>query len=164
MTSAEAGSLVTQDMIDRRGVWGDETLSPPVSESDIRKWAIAVYWPEKPPPLFWDAEYAKTTRWRGIIAPEDFNPFAWPVEQEIPPERANAQAAGVGQRSMNGGQVDTYFAPIRPGDVIRSRTRLAGWNERETRLGLTLFIEIETEWYNQRDELVKRRIYTGIRY
>ena len=41
--------LVTPDMRERRGVWGEERTSPPVAESDIRRWAIAVYWPETPP-------------------------------------------------------------------------------------------------------------------
>ena len=72
-------SMVSADMIERKGVWSEPRLSYPVAASDIRRWAIAVYWPERPPPLFWDEEYAVTTRWGGIIAPQDFNPFAWPV-------------------------------------------------------------------------------------
>ncbi len=167
MTSEQAEkleTLVTQDMRDRQGVWGDERVSPPVSLSDIRKWAIAVYWPEKPPQIFWDEEYAKNTRWGGIIAPNEFNPFAWPLEREIAAGRATPQGAGVGTRGMNGGQVETFGVPIRPGDVITSRTRLKEWNERTTRLGLTLFTFTETEWRNQNDEHVKTRISTGIRY
>jgi hypothetical protein len=37
----------------------DIAVSPPISENDIRKWAIAVYWPETPPKLYWDADHAK---------------------------------------------------------------------------------------------------------
>jgi acyl dehydratase len=157
-------TLVTREMEERRGVWGEERVSPPVSLSDIRKWGIAVYWPETPPRLYWDDEYARTTRWGGIIAPQDFNPFAWPVEREIPAARQNAQAAGVGTRGMNGGQVETFGVPMRPGDVITARSRLKEWNERQTRLGLTLFSFTELEWRNQNGELVKTRISTGIRY
>lgn len=80
MTQSEQ-TLVTQDMIDRKGVWGNERTSFPICESDIRRWAIATYWPEKPPALYWDAEYAKSTRYGGVIAPPDFNPFAWPLER-----------------------------------------------------------------------------------
>ena len=160
----QMASLVTQAMLDRKGVWGPERISPPVAASDIRKWSIAVYWPEKPPRLYWDEEYAKQTRWGGIIAPQDFNPFAWPVEREIPPERATPRGGGVGTRGMNGGQTDTFFAPMRPGDVIRARSRLRDWEETQTRLGQTLFSYTETEWWNQNGELVKRRISTGIRY
>ena len=42
---------------------------------------IAVYWPDEPPRLYWDEEYARTTKWGGIIAPQEFNPFAWPPER-----------------------------------------------------------------------------------
>jgi hypothetical protein len=65
---------------------------------------------------------------------------------------------------MNGGQTDTYGVPMRPGDVITSRSRLRDWEERTTRLGQTLFSFSETEWHNQEGELVKRRVSTSIRY
>ena len=140
-----------------------------MSESDIRKWAIAVYWPQTPPRIYWDVDYAATTRWGTIIAPADFNPFAWPVTVERPPraersEPTNTPRSGKGRRGMNGGQVDTYGVPMRPGDVITSRSRLRDWDERETRLGLTLFSFSETEWRNQDDALVKVRVATAIRY
>ena len=167
-TQPVSETLVTQDMVDRKGAWGKERVSPPVSESDIRRWAIAVYWPKTPPPIFWDADYARATRWGGIIAPPDFNPFAWPVTVERPPRdpaaATNTARSGKGRRGMNGGQVDTYGVPMRPGDVIAARNRLRDWEERETRLGLTLFSFSETEWRNQDDELVKRRVATAIRY
>ena len=123
-TESESETLVTQEMLDRKGVWGREHVSPPISESDIRKWAIAVHWPKTPPPIFWDAEYAAGTRWGGIIAPPDFNPFAWPVTVERPARseaaETNTPRSGKGRRGMNGGQVDTYGVPMRPGDVITS--------------------------------------------
>ncbi len=164
MTSeSKLETLVTPDMEEKKGVWENERTSFPVSESDIRKWALASYWPEKPPQIFWDEEYAKGTKWGGIVAPNDFNPFAWPIERP-PRQESNGPRSGAGQRGMNGGQVETFGVPMRPGDVITSRTRLKEWNERETRLGLTLFTETEMEWRNQRGELVKTRISTGIRY
>ncbi len=164
--TAELTSLVTPDMEERRGVWVEGRTSPPISESDIRRWAIASYWPEEPPRLFWDAGYAKTTRWGGIIAPQDFNPFAWPIQraqQRVEPGSSQAPG-GVRLAGMNGGQVDTYDVPMRPGDTITSRGRLRDWNERQTRLGLTMFVNNETEWRNQHGKLVKRRISTAIRY
>ena len=165
MTTSGPETLVTQDMQDRREQWSEPRVSPPVAESDIRKWAIAVYWPETPPRLYWDAVYAKTTRWEGIIAPSEFNPFAWPVEREQPPAGMQTpQGGGVGTRGMNGGQTEEYDAPIRPGDVISTTTALVDWNERQTRLGLTLFSTTETRWSNQRGELVKVRKSIGIRY
>ena len=165
--SDEPETLVTEEMIEAKGVWGDETTSHPVTESDIRKWAIATYWPDKPPPLYWDGEYARGTKWGGIIAPRDFNPFAWPVDRPPGPPSAGArpgQTPTKGENILNGGPADTWFAPIRPGDVMTSRTRLSHWEERTGRLGLTLFTYTEIEWRNQDGELVRRRISTGIRY
>ena len=159
-------TLVTEDMHRQKGVWGEARSSYPVSESDIRKWAIGVYWPETPPRLYWDEEYAKGTRFGGIVAPEDFNPFAWAVP------KGEFRAAGAlpgqtpakGQNILNGGQVDTYGVRMRPGDVITARSRLSDWEERVGRNGLTLYVFNETEWRNQKGELVKTRISTGIRY
>jgi hypothetical protein len=160
-------SYVTPDMEERKGVWSEGTASPPVSESDVRKWAIAVHWPETPPQIYWDGAYAAGTRWGGIIAPPDFNPFAWPVEKPAPKAKKPKGDADAGRpklRGMNGGQVETYGVPMRPGDVITPRNRLRDWEERETRLGHTLFTYSETEWHNQHGELVKRRVSTAIRY
>ena len=165
--SEEPETLVTEEMIEAKGVWGDEDTSHPVTESDIRKWAIATYWPDKPPPLYWDEEYARGTKWGGIIAPRDFNPFAWPVDRPPGPPSAGArpgQTPKKGENILNGGQADTWFAPIRPGDVMTRRTRLSHWEERTGRLGLTLFSYTEIAWHNQDGELVRRRISTGIRY
>ena len=162
----ETETLVTPEMEQRKGVWGSERVSYPVSESDIRKWAIAVYWGQTPPRLYWDAEYARGTRWGGIIAPQDFNPFAWavPTGAVKPAGAVPGQQTRKGGNVMNGGQADTYGVPMRPGDVITSRSRLARWEERQGRNGLTLFTYTETEWRNQDGELVKTRISTGIRY
>jgi hypothetical protein len=153
-------------MEQRKGVWSEERISYPISESDIRKWAIAIYWGETPPSIFWDAEYARTTRWGGIVAPEDFNPFAWqvPMEKPTPAGAIPGQKPMKGQNVLNGGQVDTFGVRMRPGDVIISRSRLSHWEERNGRNGLTLYSYEETEWRNQNDELVKTRISTIIRY
>ena len=169
-TEHDQETLVSAAMMERKGVWRPGKVSPPITDSDIRRWAIAVHWPEEPPAIFWDAEYAAETRWGTIIAPPDFNPFAWPVTspRAAKPKSGSSEGAkdrsSKGRRGMNGGQVDTYGVPMRPGEVISARNRLRDWDERETRLGQTLFTYTETEWRNQDDELVKRRVSTGIRY
>ena len=157
-------SLITQDMIDRKGVWGNERTSPPIAESDIRKWAIATYWPEKPPAIYWDADYALTTKHKGIIAPSDFNPFAWPIDRPPRPNAPNAGKGSKGRTGLNGGQTDTYGVPMRSGDVIKARSRLRDFNERQGRMGLMLYTFTETQWTNQDSEMVRTRISTGIRY
>ncbi|MDH4145016.1 MAG: MaoC family dehydratase N-terminal domain-containing protein [Acidimicrobiia bacterium] len=163
--SEQAETLVSDDMVERKGVWSEARVSPPIAESDIRRWAIAVHWPETPPAVFWDSDYAAGTRWGSIIAPPDFNPFAWPIRaaREAKADKP-AKSKGPKLRGMNGGQVETYGVPMKPGDVISARNRLRDWEERDTRLGRTLFVYSETEWRNQDDELVKTRVSTAIRY
>jgi hypothetical protein len=158
-------TLVTPEMIEQKGKFGETTVSPPIALSDIRKWAIAVYWPDTPPRLYWDEEYAATTEYGGIVAPLDFNPFAWPIERERPSGvNSTPEGAGPGTRGMNGGQTDEYFAPMRPGDVISSSTGLVDWFERTTRLGLTLFATSEVRWTNQNGEAVRVRRQTLVLY
>jgi acyl dehydratase len=146
------------------GPWSPPAYAPAVGLNDIRRWVIATYWPEPPPPLYVDPAYAATTRWAGIIAPRDFNPFTWLVD---PPARLPEETAEFHHdrpHVMNGGNADRYGEPIRPGDVIRARRRLCGIQERTTRLGRTRFITTEQEWTNQAGALVRLRVNTLIRY
>jgi N-terminal half of MaoC dehydratase len=164
---AEVATLVTPELEAMKGVWTDHLVSYPIAASDIRRWAIAVYWGRTPPRLFWDEEYARTTRWNGIVAPEDFNPFTWAIPDARGVEIVGALPGGKvaqGGNILNGGQADAFGVRMRPGDVITSRTRLSHWEERTGRHGLTLFTYTETRWTNQHDELVKTRVQTIVRY
>ncbi len=159
-------TYVTAAMRTARGQWADGRAAPPITQTDIRRWAMATFYPEQPPRLYWDAEYAATTRWGGIVAPPDFNPFAWPLERPAPPAPglAGARPDGKPLTGMNGGQTDTYGVPMRPGDVVAERRRLVDWWEREGRLGHTLYVRNEIEWRNQDDAVVRTRLSIGIRY
>ena len=153
-----------------RGALGNlltRRVSYPVTDSDIRRWALAVYWPQRPPRRFIE----------GILAPEDFNPFAWAVAASESPGRTTGdqtssdrteQLAGVPGPGLdfmlNGGAEAEYSLPIRPGDVITSENRLDSYSEREGRLGLMLFTITEDIWTNQDGAVVKRSRNTLIRY
>jgi hypothetical protein len=150
------------------------SVSFPVTDSDIRRWAVAVYYPEDPPPVFWDAEYASRTGHKSIVAPEDFNPFAWMTADG--PTRATAghdpdateKTLGIDgpglKFQLNGGMEVEYGVRMRPGDVITSVRRLAAYTEREGRLGQMLFTVSEDVWTTQNDEVVKTGRLTLIRY
>jgi hypothetical protein len=159
---ADLNTLIVPELVEAKGRWSEPKYSFPVSASDIRKWVIATYWPEAPPPLYWDEAYAATTRWGGIIAPPDFNPFAWPVHR--PPVEALPGLADRKLTNLNGGQVETYGVPQRPGDVIAERVRIKDFNEREGRFGLMLYTDVESEWTNETGAFVRTRISTYISY
>ena len=105
----------------------------PITDSDIRRSAIVVYYPEPAPRLFWDAGYAAGTAHGGIVAPEEFNPFAWMTQPETDqPETPRVPAGFVSPEEtlgieppaapslINGGTEVDYGVRMRPGDVITS--------------------------------------------
>ena len=171
-------TYITPELEAQVGVERDRRVSPPVELGEIRRWAIAVYWPERPPPVYWDADYAKNTRWGGVIAPPDFNPFTWPIDEEGFNQRvehwrrqtrrdSSTDDVGntPGNRVLNGGSNTEYFNPIRPGDVITTVTKLASMDERQgSKTGLMLFMFSEERWTNQKDELIKINTRTTIWY
>ncbi|MFA7322758.1 MAG: MaoC family dehydratase N-terminal domain-containing protein [Candidatus Nanopelagicales bacterium] len=155
------------------------TTSYPISESDIRKWALAVYWPDKPPAYFIDSAEAAKTVHGGIVAPEDFNPFAW-ISAGHESLIKNSLRAGTNDPDstekslgiegpgltfmLNGGLVCEYGVRMRAGDVITSESSVGEYSEREGRLGLMLFSRSISTWTNQKGEMVKRTTGTLIRY
>ncbi|EME62892.1 hypothetical protein G352_15660 [Rhodococcus ruber BKS 20-38] len=155
-------------------------VSYPISASDIRRWALAVYWPERPPAQFLiDADSAGTNPDGSLKAPEEFNPFAWAVADsstavpaatnsgDLGPDRMEIQAGIRGPgltRELNGGMAVEYGVSMRSGDVITSITQLGPYSERTGRLGLMLFSTVEDIWTNQLGEQVKRTVNTLIRY
>jgi hydroxyacyl-ACP dehydratase HTD2-like protein with hotdog domain len=155
--------LLSRRIRERLGVWTPWGLpSPAIAASDIRRWAIAVYFPEAPPRLHWDENYAKTTRWGGIIAPVEFNPFAWPPPDPAAPKRPPAQPREHRARRVNGGTRMRFFAPMRPGDCIEARSTLEGWRAKQGRSGELLLVDFRHQWRNQRGEAVRDTVHTLI--
>ena len=173
-------TYMTEERRAQVGMERDRRVSPPVERGEIRRWAIAVYWPQRPPPIYWDEEYAKTTRWGGIIAPPDFNPFAWPIDEEGfnlkiehwkrltrggSSTEEDSSGSEPGTRILNGGTRVEYFIPMRPGDIITSVTKVIDLQERQSRsVGLMIMTFTEYRWTNQRGELVRVSVSTGINY
>lgn len=161
--ATQAAGYVSEQM---RGCVGrelDRRVSYPIAASDIRRWAVAVYYPELPPPKFWAADE--------LVAPEDFNPFAWLIADPPGPPpvlRDPEQVLGVAgpevKVRLRGGMEVEYGVPMRAGDVITSVRRLAGYDERDGRRGPMLFTTIADDWTNQRGEVVKNFQFTFIRF
>lgn len=166
-----SASLITPAMADAVGTDICRTRSYPIAASDIRKWALAVYHPQSPPPQFWDGGSTGDD----IVAPEEFNPFAWMTADPPGPPSALGPAGpslesllglpNVGLAYMlNGGIEVDYGAPMRPGDVITSITTVADYSEREGRLGPMLISRTRSEWTKGDGARVKTQINTLIRY
>jgi len=147
----------------------------PVSAADIRRWAIAIYYPVEPPRIFWDCKYATTTSHCGIVAPEDFNPFAWMAADPAGlPRDGDPDIHRIEERlgidppgtsfELNGGMEVEYGARIRPHDVITSVGQLDGYRESSGRLGLMLWTTTTDTWTNQLGDLVRSFRFLRIRY
>jgi hypothetical protein len=170
-----ATTYITDEMRTAVGRELARMTSYPITDSDIRRWAVAVYYPDEPPRLFWDAEYAAGTPYGSIVAPEEFNPFAWLSAggthrskargggDESPEKLLGITGPGL-THGVNAGIEVTYGARMRAGDVITSVRRLASYREREGRLGTMLITTTEDVWTNQNGEVVKTTNQTGISY
>jgi acyl dehydratase len=65
---------------------------------------------------------------------------------------------------VDGGSVWKYATPIRAGDVITAVAHVAGYEERTTKLGASLFQTIESRYENQFGQLAVRQNDTRIYY
>ena len=170
-----SSSWITAEMRSIIGRRFNTASSFPISRSDIRRWAISVYYPELPPAIYWDESAAAAGPYGGIVAPEDFNPFAWASEE---PGITTRQATLDGDylerqlgiegpglpTSLNGGMATTYGARMRPDDVISASSEIVDYAEKSGRMGRILITIVRTTWANQRDLMVKQTDQTAIRY
>jgi acyl dehydratase len=149
--------------------WLGRTLptvrSYPVGANDIRRWAQAVWYPLAPPDELMHEEAAARGPWGGLVAPRDFNPFAWnPGWRPDALPWMRGMGTEPGRRGLNGGIRCWHGAPVRPGDVIASDVTLIDAYERVGRLGPMLFLVDEARWINQDGAEVRLSHRTTIYY
>lgn len=161
---AAVGTFLQQDTIDKIGRELPAVAAPAIGANDIARWAIATHWPEPPPARFSDAAVAAEGPWGGIVAPRDFDPFAWMPNRPWAGDWLWGMGAEPGTRVLNGGQRNRYFEPIRPGDVISVVRRFVDVVERETKRGPMVFFTSEFRWTNQDGALVRLGEQTTIYY
>jgi acyl dehydratase len=149
------GKYLDAATIESIGRPSEPTESLPVGANDIRRWSMAIHYPEKSPERYYSEKVAAQGIWGGLVAPRDFNPFAWMQGQSNRMPWMRGIGTTPGHRILNGGQSSRYFQRIRPGDVITGQMSLEDAYEREGRLGTMLFLITRSRWTNQRGELVR---------
>ena len=122
----------------------------------IKKYAQAIAWPEQPNPLYVDEEYAKKTRFGGIIAPPT---FATLLNREAPPLDVPLKPWKVG---LNGGTEHVLHQPIRPGTTLTGRKKLVELKERRGKSPMVISV-IETNYVDQDGKPVVTTRDTSIR-
>jgi hypothetical protein len=157
----------------------EDRTSYPIAASDIRRWALAVYHPDVPPPEFWDEDDPATVALGGIVAPDEFNPLAWMVKypklvrdntaDAAPRTGAFEAALGVRPpefRAVLQGEIRARYgeARMRPGDIIHAASSITNYVEREGRMGLQLYTTISEVLTNDGGAWVKTVDTVFVRY
>ena len=147
-----------------------ELCKDEVNGAMIRHWCEAM---EDANPLYTDPEYGRQTRVGGNIAPPQMvqafsTPPLWPKKQGRPDPFALAV------KTMNEagyfGIVATtttqeYHAPMRPGDQLRFKVKLAQVSpEKTTRIGTGHFVTAAYTYLNQNHELVCLQSFTVLTF
>lgn len=133
-------------------------IAEEVSRGAIRRFARAVF---DTNPLHTDDEAAAAGPNGGIVAPLAF--FLTLGKQFIDEPHSLRPQLGL-PHGVAGGDEWHFFAPMRPGDVITRRTKLANLYEKSGRLGPMVFLAFEHTYTNQRGEVAVRAFSTSIAY
>ena len=168
-------TLISKEMNEIIGKVMRTSISFPITSSDIRKWAIAVYYPKTPPRIYWDEEYASKTIFGGIVAPEEFNPFAWATQTPSLEDPKIFQTAfseselGVSPPKYSAfilTEIKTSYGNKRmfPGDVIKSEHKISDPFERKGAKGDMLYTTVTNILKNQNDEFIKNIDSVFVRY
>lgn len=138
---------------------GAGQLQEPCNKSDIRRWVMAMDYPN---PLHWDAHFARGTRFGDLIAPQSMA-VALDYGHGVTPA-----AVGVipGSHLIFGGEEWWWYGHhIRPGDRLFQERRFHDYKLRDTKFaGPTVFSRGDTIHRTAGGDLVAKARSTAIRY
>jgi acyl dehydratase len=159
--AAQAIGLDLSDVEPRVGQWiGGGELLEPCTALDIRRWVQAMDYAN---PLHWDEDYARSSKFHSIIAPQSFVLATDYGHSGMP-------AAIVGRipnAHMIAGSEEWWYSGyrIRPGDKVTQKRRFDGFTVKETAFaGPTVFSRGDTFHTTQQGTPVAHSRTTALRY
>ncbi len=118
-----------------------------VEKGHIRKFAEAI---GDLNPLYRDERYARKSRDGGIIAPPTFLQDDGTIKFADNLMVISKPVKGF----LNGGVEMQFFKPMKAGDVITTRAKLADVYQKQGKAGVMIFMACEVSFTNQKGELV----------
>lgn len=138
---------------------GGASMKDPIHVNDIRRWVQGM---QNPNPLYFDEEFARSSRFGRIVAPQSFTICASDSHGAAP----SIQGRIEGSHMLFGGDEWWFYGPrVEPGDKITQERMLFDYEIKETKFaGPTVFARGDTTYVNQRGERVAKQRCTSIRY
>ena len=155
-----AESVVTDAMRALIGVEGAETVSE-VTSTGCRLFARAVGHID---PIFYDREAARVRGFRDVVAPPGFLGSAVfrPGERIDVPRHQGPKTPY--RRILNGGTTFEHFEPLCAGDIVRSRSKITEFQERQGSIGPMLITSRETSYVHEDGRLIAKMYGSLISY
>ncbi|MFQ5873620.1 MAG: MaoC family dehydratase [Dehalococcoidia bacterium] len=141
------------------------TAPEPIDRAFIRYFALAN---EDLNPLYLDEEYAKNTRYGGIIAPPTFicesvQYLVGELDEEGGAVRRFKIGAPTGMEIRAANDYE-FFQPASPGDVITAHWKIVDAYDKNGKTGKLYFLVYDITYTNQRGELlIKNREWLVLR-
>jgi acyl dehydratase len=138
---------------------GGGELWEAASATDIRRWVMAMDYAN---PLHFKEEFARASRFGGLVAPQSFA-IAMDYGHGVQPSVVGTIP---GSHMIFGGEQWWFYGPrIFPGDRLRQERVFQGYKMADTRFaGPTMFSFGDTTHFNQRGERVCKERSTAVRY
>ncbi len=145
-----------------RATIGTETVFQSPDEfgrSSFRQYSLAI---GDFNPLYTDRDFARSHGIPDVMAPPTLICDTWQfVEGDIDDEgRQLALKDDLGLGGLRAGNSYEFFQPVHPGDIVTAKRKTKDVYEKTGRSGRLLFWEVETAYYNQRDELLATNVET----
>ena len=131
----------------------------PCNATDIRRWVQAMDYPN---PIHWKEDFARESKFGGIVAPQSFT-VAMDYGHGCHPSSVGKIPGS--HLIFAGEEWWFYGTPIRPGDKLTQERYFAGYKLTDTGFaGPTMFADGDTIHRNQHGALVAKERATSIRY
>ena len=111
-------------------------------------------------PLYSDRDFAQSHGMRDVMAPPTLICDTWQfVDSDFDEQgRFLALKDELGIGGLRAGTSYEFFQPVHPDDIVTAKRKTKDVYEKTGRSGRLLFWEVETSYYNQRDELLATNV------